>query len=109
MAASNMLRYVRPAVSQVMGTMTQQISSLEQKAGEVRRSLPPLEESWIGEDATAFSAEVSSQLIPEVAAVIAAVGGLVVGITRAANVIEEADQEARGMAEELDQQLGEIL
>ena len=109
MAASPRLRYVRPAVSQVIGTMTQQISSLEQMAGEVRRSLPPLEESWIGEDATAFSAEVSSQLIPEAAAVIAAVGGLIVGVTRAADIIERADAEARRMAQDLDQQLAKIL
>ena len=109
MAASPMLRYLRPAVSQVIGTMTQQISSLEETAGQVRRSLPEIGEAWIGEDADAFSAEVSSALIPEVAVVIATVGGMVVGISRAANVIEQADQKARGMAEELDQQLRGIL
>jgi len=104
-----MLRYLRPAVSQVIGTMTQQIASLEQAVGQVRGSIPQLEESWIGEDAKAFSAEVSSQLIPEVAAMIAAVGGMVVGISRAASVIEEADQEAWGMATDLDEQLSEIF
>jgi uncharacterized protein YukE len=109
MAAGGMLKYIRPMVFQVLGTMTQQISFLEEATGQIRSMVPGLGESWVGEDSEAFSREVTGQFLPEVATVIAAVGALVVAITRAAEVIEQADREAVRMAEELQQELGRVF
>ena len=109
MPAGEMLKYVRPMVSQVLGTMTTQISTLKEVTGRVRGLLPGIEASWIGEDADAFVREVSQQFLPQAAAVIAAVGGIVAAILRAAEVIEQADREAKAMAEALQQELSRVF
>ncbi len=109
MAGGAMLKYVRPMVTQVIGTMAQQISILEEAGGQIRSLLPQLKESWIGEDADAFSGEVGQRFFPEVAAVVTAVGAFVAAFSRAAQVIERADRDAKGMAENLRQELSRVF
>jgi len=104
-----MLKYVRPMVIQVVGTIVRHVSTLEEATGQIRSALPGLEGSWIGEDSEAFAREVSQQFLPATAAVIPAVGAIAAAFTRAAAVIEQADREAKGMAEGLQQELGRVF
>ena len=49
---------------------------------------------WTGEGAQAFYNEVGSRLIPEIAALVASIGGYQLNITKAEDRIVQGDQEA---------------
>jgi WXG100 family type VII secretion target len=95
--------------AQVVGTMVRQVATLEQAAGQIRGVLPGLQESWIGEDAEAFSREVTQGFLPAATAMIPALAAFAAAFTQAAEVIEQADREAKGMADGLAQELGRVF
>jgi len=103
------LKYVRPMVFQVIGTMTQQISFLEEATGHMRGAVQGIEAAWLGEDSEAFAREVSERFLPAAAAVIPALAAMAAAFSRAAAVIEQADREAKEMAEGLQQELARVF
>jgi hypothetical protein len=96
-----MLRYVGNLVSGVLGTLASETANLEGVLLQAKGSLDEADSAWDGPDADAFLNEVDSQMIPGVAALLAALLGLRLRIQRAAEIIVQADHEAAGMVEEL--------
>jgi uncharacterized protein YukE len=97
-----MLSFVRAAIDQVLGTLTDQINLTEEVLEQVRGAMPGIQSAWVGDDADAFMEEVNSRLIPEIMAAGAAIGGINIGIMKGADVIEQADEKARGMVQDLE-------
>jgi len=102
------LRYVRPLVFRSLDTITQQVGLIEEGLNRARTAAVELSEAWIGEDAEAFVAEVESGFLPHATAMIATLFGMRLAFEKAANVIEAADEQGRGIVRELADHYGKI-
>ena len=97
-----MFTFIQAVVQQVMSTITEQINFTEEILSQIRGFVPGLESAWQGDDAEAFIQEINSRLVPEVTASVASIGGMHVGIARASEIVQAADQKARGFVTELE-------
>jgi uncharacterized protein YukE len=95
-----MLRFVGHLVSGVLGTLAAETANLEGVLLQAKGSLDEVDSAWEGPDADAFLAEVDSQMIPGVAALLAALLGLRLRIQRAAEIIVQADRAAAAMVQQ---------
>ena len=57
--------------------------------------------AWVGDDADAMANEITSVVVPMVADLLAAIGGISTGITQAMDKITDTDTKARGVVEDL--------
>ena len=95
-----MLRYVGNLVANVLGTLAAETANLEGLLLQAKDSLDQVDSAWVGPDAEAFLGEVDSQMIPGVAALLAALLGLRLRIERAGEIIVLADREAAAMVQQ---------
>lgn len=98
-----LFKFMSKAVEGIVGQITQQLKGVQDSVespitklvGEITGG------AWQGEDADAMSDEITKVVIPMVADLIAAIGGMSTNITQAAKNIQDADKKALDMVEDL--------
>jgi hypothetical protein len=88
---------VQEVIQRIMSQM-QVMQDLQSQFGNFASSIT---EAWVGEDAEAFASEIQSRLVPEIVALIAAIGGMPPGINNAMDIIDQADSKGRAMINDL--------
>jgi len=85
-------------VQDVVSQVAQQSQQVEDVAGVIRTGMQPIAGGgWVGLGAQAFIDEVQSRLLPEIAALIASIGGFGGGITQALDIIGQGDNDVFGI------------
>lgn len=107
--AGSALKMLQGPVMDVIGRVTQQINVLGDAQSQLSGFASGIPGVWIGEDAEAFAEEVQSRVIPEIMALIAAIGGLPGGLNNAVNVVTQTDSQAKGAVGALGDLFGSIF
>lgn len=95
------LQFIRSECDNVMSTIGQQQQITSGMLDQIKGYVPKVQAAWIGGDADEFAADVARKLVPAMMELIAAIGGININLTKAAGVIDQADQKARQMADGL--------
>ncbi len=89
-------------VQDVVSQVTQQANMIEDLMGNIRGGMQPITGgAWTGQGAQAFIEEVETRLIPEIMALIASIGGFGGGITQAMDTVQQADNDAANVVNNL--------
>jgi len=100
--SSAALKFARGVVDSVAGQIFQQTGLVEDVLGQFRSFITPVSDgAWTGDGADAFLEEVQSRLIPEVMALIASIGGFSVNLNFATDTINQADDKAQSVVDNL--------
>jgi uncharacterized protein YukE len=75
---------------------------------QINSYVPKVQSAWIGGDANEFAADVGRKIVPAMNALIAAIAGINVNLTKATNVIDQADSKVKSMADNLGDLFGNI-
>lgn len=93
----SLFQFLRPDVGNVMSGITQQ-KGLTEGVMQTIKSFPPLvKQTWIGGDADEFEQDVARKVIPAIMALIAAIAGCNLNITKATDIVDQADKAAQGI------------
>ncbi len=97
----NFLQVIFPDISNVMSTITQQQQIASSLLDTIKGYVPKVQAVWIGTDATEFGNDVMRKLVPAMLELIAAIAGMNLNLTKAQNVIQQADNQVKGLAENI--------
>jgi uncharacterized protein YukE len=97
----NFLQVIFPDISNVMSTITQQQQITSSLLDTIKGYVPKVQAVWIGKDATEFGNDVARKLVPAMLELIAAIAGMNLNLTKAQNVIQQADNQVKGLAENI--------
>ena len=89
--AGSMLKMVKGPIQEVIGRIMQQINVIEEIQQGIASEAAGAAGIWVGEDADAFIAEVQSRLIPQIIALLAAIGSFPGGLNNAMDIVSQAD------------------
>ena len=103
------LQFLRGEVENVTSGVSQQGQLCSQVMDQLKSYVPKVQSAWIGGDADAFANDVATVLVPDMMALIAAIGGINVNLNSATNIVDQADQKCNGMAGQLSDTFGGIL
>jgi len=93
-----MLSCIPDEVRNSIGKITQQAQLGEQITSNIRGAADPLLGGmWRGQGASAFGDELMTRFLPQLADLIAAIGGFSLNLNQATSMIEEADGAASGI------------
>jgi WXG100 family type VII secretion target len=95
------LQFLRGEVDNVMSGVKQQQQIVSGVLDQINSYVPKVQAAWIGGDANEFAADVGRKIVPAMNALIAAIGGINVNLTKATNVIDQADAKVKSMADSL--------
>lgn len=100
---SQLLRFARQVVMNVMSQFTQQVNVIEDQAMSPMRNMiqAVVNGVWIGEGANAFVEEVSSMFIPGIGRVAETINVVNNNLQHAIDVLDQADQQVTGMVNSL--------
>jgi len=100
---SQLLRFARQVVMNVMSQLTQQVNVIEDQAMSPMRNMiqAVVNGVWIGEGANAFVEEVSSMFIPGIGRVAETINIVNNNLQHAIDVLDQADQQVTGMVNSL--------
>jgi hypothetical protein len=106
-----MFKFMRKAVDGIMSQITNQLSSVRDAVeSPIKEQLKTiLDGAWAGDDAEAMANEIDKVVLPMVADLLAAIGGMNTGISQATDNIDKADKKAHGVVEELVGVFGSIF
>lgn len=98
-----LLKIARAILNEVLGQIGQQINVLE---STVRSPIQAMVNEvvggiWTGRGADAFVQECSNLFIPETQGIVQSCNVMAVSINRAADILDNADKQARGMVNNL--------
>jgi len=98
-----LLRFARSVVEGIIGQFMQQANVIEDSVRAPLNNLlqPIVNGAWTGEGAEAFIDEVTGRLLPDIANLIAAISGVGGDISSAADLLDQGDEQARGIADTL--------
>jgi uncharacterized protein YukE len=102
------LQFLRGEVDNVMSGVKQQQQIVSGVLDQINSYIPKVQGAWIGGDANEFAADVGRKIVPAMNALIAAIGGVNVNLTKAINVIDQADSKVKSMADNLGDLFGNI-
>lgn len=94
-------QFLRGEVENVMAGITQQQTIASNLLDTLKGYVPKVQASWIGGDADEFAQDVARKLVPAMVELIAAIGGINLNLTKAISALDNADQKAKGMANQL--------
>lgn len=98
----SVFQYIVGEVDEVASTLIQQSNQCEDMSSNVRNQAEGLVGGvWTGADADAFLQEVLTRFIPEVADLVAAIGGFGISLNSAVQVITVMDDDVIGKANQL--------
>ncbi len=99
------LQIIRSEVENVSATVQQQQQVTQGVMDKIQSFPGKVQGAWIGGDADEFAADVTRKVIPAIAELIAAIGGINLNLTKALGTIDNADTQSQGLAS----QLGDIF
>ena len=102
------LQFLRGEVSNVIAGVGQQQQITSQVMDQIKSFVPKVQSAWIGGDADEFAADVARKIIPAMTELIAAIGGINLNLNSATDIVDQADQKAQGMANQLGDLFGQI-
>lgn len=100
--------FIRNPVADVMSSVTQQQGIVQDTLDTLKSMVPQVISNWEGTDATEFNADFVRKVVPAELELIAAFAGFNLNLTKATNVVDQADQQVKGMAEGLGDVFGQI-
>jgi len=100
---SQLLRFARQVVMNVMSQLNQQVQVIENQAMSPMRNMiqEVVNGVWIGEGANAFVEEVSSMFIPGIGRVAETINVVNSNLQHAIDVLDQADQQVTGLVNSL--------
>ncbi len=101
----SLFQFLRPEVSNVMSGINQQKSMVDGLLSQINAVVPKVQSAWVGGDADEFAADVQRRIVPAMVELIAAIGGININLTKATDVVDQADNKVKGLAN----QLGDIF
>jgi uncharacterized protein YukE len=102
------LQFLRGEVDNVIAGVGQQQQITSQVMDQIKSFVPKVQAAWIGGDAEAFAEDVAREIIPAITELIAAIGGVNINLNSATGIVDQADQKAQGMANQLGDLFGQI-
>lgn len=95
------LQIIRSEVENVSATVQQQQQVTQGVMDKIQSFPGKVQGAWIGGDADEFAADVTRKVIPAIAELIAAIGGINLNLTKALGTIDNADTQSQGLASQL--------
>ena len=97
--SDDLIRMARAVVDSVLSGLTQQLNIVEQAAMTPIKAMVQqvVNGIWIGNGANAFVNEVSSLVIPGVTQISSHITGMTSNITKAREIIDQADQATQNL------------
>jgi len=107
---SQLLRFARQVVQNVMSQLTQQVHIIEEQAMNPMRTMiqEVVNGVWVGEGANAFVEDVSSLFIPGIGRVSETINIVNKNLDNAIQVMDQADQQVTSLANSLGDLFGGI-
>ena len=102
------LQFIRGSVDSVMSGIGQQQQIVSGVLDTIKSYVPKVQAAWIGGDAEEFAADVGRKVVPAMIELIAAIGGVNLNLTKATNVMDQADGKAKSLADGLGDKFGQI-
>jgi uncharacterized protein YukE len=102
------LQFLRGEVDNVIAGVGQQQQITSQVMDQIKSFVPKVQAAWVGGDAEAFAEDVAREIIPAITELIAAIGGVNINLNSATGIVDQADQKAQGMANQLGDLFGQI-
>jgi len=97
----NFLQFLRVDVDNVMAGVGQQKQITENTLDQIKSYVPKIQAAWVGSDATEFANDVQRKVIPAMLELIAAIAGINLNLTKATNIVDQADNQCQSMAQDL--------
>jgi WXG100 family type VII secretion target len=104
----SVLQFLRSEVENVSAGVGQQQQIASGVLDQIKSYVPKVQSAWIGGDADEFAADVARRLVPAMMELIAAIAGISLNLTKATNVIDQADKSVQGAADQLGDLFGQI-
>lgn len=98
---SSSFNFVRGQCESAMSAVNAQKAQSTNVMDQVKSYVPKIQGAWIGGDANEFAADVARRLVPAIQDLIAAIAGINLNLTKAMSIMDQADQKAKGMADQL--------
>lgn len=99
---SSFLSFAMGQIQEQVQQYQRQKQQCEQVTSNVRRGMQPITGgAWVGQGARAFIREILTRLVPHIMELIAAIAGFGGGITKAVNIITQADKMVSGIARQV--------
>ena len=102
------LQFLRGEVDNVIAGVGQQQQIATQVMDQIKSFVPKVQVAWEGGDYDAFEADVARKIIPAMTELIAAIGGINLNLSSATSIVDQADEKAKGMANQLGDLFGGI-
>jgi uncharacterized protein YukE len=102
------LQFVRSGVEQVMSGISQQQQITTGVLDAVKSYVPTIIQAWEGDDSKEFAADIARKYVPANLELIAAIAGVNLNLTKSTNIVDQADNEAKKMGDELGQEFSQI-
>jgi hypothetical protein len=98
-----LFKFLSKGVEAVQNQIMGQLRSVQDEVQSPITSMlnTVMSDAWIGDDAESMANEISTVVMPMVADLIAAIGGINTGITRAIGLINETEQKATSQINDL--------
>lgn len=98
-----LLRIARAVVSQVSRSILQQINVVEDQVRSPLTSAmqPLLDGAWVGDGADAFFEEVNTRVLPQITAIVESASGFNINLLSALDILDQADNQARNIVNNL--------
>jgi|SwirhirootsSR2_FD_contig_111_768385_length_897_multi_3_in_0_out_0_3 uncharacterized protein YukE len=101
-------QFLRSAVQGVSSGISQQQQIATGVMETIRGFVPKVQSAWVGGDEEAFAADVGRKILPAMAELIAAIGGVNLNLTKATGIVDQADAKSKSMADQLGDQFSQI-
>jgi len=94
--------FIADEISEQVQQYQRQQQQCEQVVGNIRQGMNPIQGgAWTGQGARAFIREIMTRLVPHIMELIAAIAGFGGNMTKALNVVTQADKMVSGIAGQL--------
>lgn len=93
------LQFVRADVSNVMAGVGQQQQIVSQLLDTIKGYAGKIQNAWTGDDSNACQRAIIDRLVPNVIELIAAIAGVNLNLTKATQIVDQADAAVKKIAE----------
>ncbi len=94
----SLFRVIYSEVSRSQSVVTQQSSMASSVLDAIKSYVPKVQSAWIGGDADEFAADVGRKLVPAMLELIAAIAGININLSKAIDVVNQADKQIQTLA-----------